>query len=364
MTTVGAAASAGSGTAALLSDSESFGESTVTAGVVDLETDPSWGNDGSLGTISQGESGSRTVEITLADNPSYVWFRTDCKQCTAVEDALYVRYGIDTDGDGESDLSITDGYITLGEARERYGTGYQLGTLDPSKTWTLIAEWELREPTESTDVSLSFDFYATQTRHVSDPGDISLPWSCEGCNGSSIGTPTTEESVISWVSFCGDSVFEPDFTPVREGTHTLLLDTDAYTVGTEADTIVIKYGTTLEVFHRDGEWPSSLTVGQGDGEVFQQTGNNYDRTSRTNSNFCDGEAGCKFEFDDGGGGEWECKDGAVLVSGGDQQTSGDDGNDGQGGNDSEGGNNGQGNNRLVDSGLSQRVNHGSVGGER
>jgi len=300
MTTVGAAASAGGGTAALLNDSESLGESTVTAGVVDLETEPSWGNDDSLGTISKGESGSRTVEITVTENPSYVWFRTDCKQCLAVEDVLYVRYGIDTDGDGDVDIPITDGYITLGEARERYGTGYHLGTLDSSKTWTLVAEWELRERVESTDVSLSFDFYAAQMRH-SDPDSIRLPWSCESCDGSSVGSPLSGPD-INWIAFCGDPDFGPDFTPEVSGERTLLLDTGAYTISSDVDTIAIKYGRKLEVFSYSGQ--SSLTVGQGDGDVFEQTGgNNYDGTTRTNSGFCDGTFGCKFDAD-----RWECTD--------------------------------------------------------
>jgi len=299
MTTVGAAASAGSGAAALLNDSKSLGESTVTAGVVDLETEPSWGNDGSLGSVSKGESGSRTVEITVTDNPSYVWFRSGCKECRSIEDALYVRYGIDTDGDGEADDPITDGYISLGEARERYGDGSDaLGTLDPSERWTLIAEWELREHVDTDDVQLSFDFYATQTQHVSDPGTIELPWSCDVCDGSTTGSSLG--SVISWIAFCGD----PDFTPEVDGERTLLLDTDAYTIPSDIDVIAIKYEQTLEVFYRDGGWPSSLTVAQGDGTTYQQDGNGYEGTTRTNSDFCDGDSGCKFD-DDG----WQCDSG-------------------------------------------------------
>lgn len=290
MTTVGAAASAGSGTAALLNDSAPLGESTVTAGVVDLETDPSWGNDGSLGTISKERSGTETIDITLSDNPSHVWFRTDCKQCVDVEDAVYVQYGVDTDGDDGAEIDITDGYIPLGEARERFGTGYHLGRLDPSETWTLIAEWKLQEHIKGTDIPLSFDFYAAQTRHVSGPDDIRLPWSCEDCDVS-----TTKLSDISWVAFCGDT-FETDFTPELKDEHTLLLDT----VPDGIETISVKYGQALEVFSTDEQWPSSLTVGQGDGQVFQHTGkNDYANTQRSSSNFCDGADGCKFNFDDG-----------------------------------------------------------------
>jgi hypothetical protein len=311
LTTVGAAASTGGGAAAVFHDSESLGESTVSAGVVDLEAEPSWGNDDSLGTISTGESGSREVRLTLVDNPSYVWFRTECKQCLEIEDALYVRYGVDTDGDGAVDTPITDGYITLREARERFGTGQFIGTLDPSGEWTVVVEWELREWVEDTDVPLSFDFYATQTRHVSDPDDIAVPWSCVDC-GDPTGEPSNGVSGISWVAFCGSSTFDDDFTPQRsDDERTLLLDTDAYTVPDDVDTIAIKYGPTIEVFTDLDD--DSLTVGVGDGTTYQQVtgeGDTYEDTDRSSSNFCAGEAGCKYEFpDDTDAGGWECTDG-------------------------------------------------------
>jgi hypothetical protein len=310
LTTVGAAASTGGGAAALFHDSESFGESTVSAGVVDLEAEPSWGNEDSLGTISTGESGSREVRLTLVDNPSYVWFRTECTQCLDIEEALYVRYGVDTSGDGEIDTPITDGYIPLREARDRFGTGQFVGTLDPDAEWLLVAEWELREWVEDTDVSLSFDFYATQTRHVSDPSDIEPPWSCVDC-GDPTGDPSGGNGVvsaISWVAFCGSPALDTDFTPqLTDEGRTLLLDTDAYTTPDTVETIAIKYGRTIEVFTYVSQ--DSLTVGVNDGTTYPKLdgrGNRYANTSRSSSNFCNGEDGCKYEFDDGG---WECTDG-------------------------------------------------------
>lgn|GEM_PF-2360704 len=301
LTTIGAAASTGSGAAALLSDSETLGESAVTAGVVDLEAKPSWGNDDSLGTISAGESGSRTVELTVSDNPSYIWFRTDCKQCLQVEDALYVRYGVDTDGDGQIDLPITGGYISLAEARDRYGTGQFIGTLDPTETWTFVAEWEPRERAKSTDVPLSFDFYAAQTRHVSDPDNVALPRSwpetCSDCGGPSIAV-----SGISWAAFCGESTFDTEFTPELDGPRTLLLDA----VPDGVERIVLKYGQTMEVFTVADIDGSSITVGRGDGTTYQhEKGNTFGNTDLSNPNFCGGEAGCKYEFDED---NWECAD--------------------------------------------------------
>ena len=349
LTTVGAAASTGGGAAALFRDSETFGESTVSAGVVDLEAEPSWGNDDSLGTISTGESGSREVRLTLVDNPSYVWFRTECKQCLDIEDALYIRYGVDTDGDGQIDTAITDGYITLGEARERFGTGQFIGTFDPDAEWFLVAEWELREWVEDTDVSLSFDFYATQTRHVSDPDDIGLPWSCVDC-GDSTGGPSDDNGVsgISWVAFCGDSAFDTDFTPqLTDEGRTLLLDTDAYTIPGAVNTIAIKYGQTIEVFTYDDQ--DSFTIAQGDGDTSSRvTGDTYANTDRSSSNFCAGEGGCKYDFPDETDGGWTCAD--ADTAGEEDSGNNDNGN--------------SGNNAAVTTEISEWDPSGRLGGER
>jgi hypothetical protein len=354
LTTVGAAASTGGGAAALFHDSETFGESTVSAGVVDLDAEPSWGNDDSLGTISTGESGSREVRLTLVDNPSYVWFRTACKQCVAAEEALYVRYGVDTTGDGEIDTPITDGYVTLREARERFGTGHFIGTLDPDTEWLLVAKWELREWIEDTDVSLSFDFYATQTRHIPDPDGVALPWSCVDC-GDPTGDPSNGDgsvSAISWVAFCGDSSFEGNFTPERDdGERTLLLDTAAYTVLDSVNKIAIKYGQTIEVFTYDGQ--DSLTVGVDEGTTYRRVqGDTYENTDRSSSNFCAGDAGCKYEFpDETGDGGWEC------TAGQDDTTENGSGSGNGNGN---GSGNGNGNQPAIRPGASD----GRLGGER
>lgn len=302
--TTGAAASTGGATAALLHDSEQA-DSELTAGTVDLETDPSW--NGSLGSVSLDGSGSETIDLEISNNPSYVWFRINCKECIEIEDALYVQYSLDKDGDDSYEEDITGGFISLGDARERYGEGYNLGTLDPGQGWTFRIEWELREKTGETDVPFTFEFYATQTRHAMNTDSVSLPWdACEPCGGFQ----TQSLPAISWVSFCGSEI-DTDFTPQRSGDdRTLLLDTDDTIPN--SDTIAIKYGTNIDVFARsdyDGSWPPSLTVGDGDtytkdgGGVYTNDGDEW-----SSSDFCSGEDGCKYEFPDAGStGAWECR---------------------------------------------------------
>jgi hypothetical protein len=311
--TTGAAASTGGGTAALLHDSEQAG-SELTAGTVDLETDTSW--DDSLGSVSLNGSGSETIDLEISNNPSYVWFRINCKECIGIEEVLFVRYSLDKDGDSSYEEDITDGFISLAEARERYGEGYNLGTLDPDQGWTFQIEWELRENTEETEVPFTFEFYATQTRHAMNTDSVSLPWDeCEPC-----GFQTSSLPAISWVSFCGSGIgtdFD-SFTPQRSADErTLLLNPNEYTISDPVDTIAIKYGTNIDVFERssyDGSWPSSLTVGDG-AFTYAQSGNGYvdeegNETDWANGppDFCGGGTGCKYEFsdEDESAGVWEC----------------------------------------------------------
>ncbi len=179
-TTAGAAATAGSGVVALFHDTEQF-PAELKAGTLELNADPSWENTGSLGSVAEGEGGSETVGLVVSGNPAYVWFRTRCPACRPVEEALFVRLGIDTDGDGTTDLAISEQYRSLRETRRRYGDGVRLGTLVPGDQWDLQLEWELREPADTDTVTFAFDFKATQTRSA-DPDTAPSPWpSCEDC---------------------------------------------------------------------------------------------------------------------------------------------------------------------------------------
>lgn len=303
--TAGAAASAGSGTAAMMHDSEVV-DSAMTAGILDLDTEPSWGNDSSFGTASEGDSGTETVTLSVSDNPSYLWFRTKCAQCDPVEEALFVHFGVDTDGDGTVDQWLSSDYLSLREAREQFGEGTNLGELDPTDTWELVVEWELRDGLrDDTNVDFDFDFYATQSRHVMNTDSIAPDWQCPGDCGGTGGKPDKTFG-ISWVAFCSSEEFsnrDIDFER-SDDERTLVVRS----LPTSIDTIVIKYGTNLDVFDvssRSGQF--SLTVG--DGTTYDQEGNSYSGTDRTNTLPCPDSYGCKYDFpDENGSGGWECKD--------------------------------------------------------
>lgn len=307
--TAGAAASTGSGTAAFMHDSEVV-DSSVAAGVLDLETDPSWGNDSTTdpfgdGTASEGDSGSETVTLSVSNNPSYLWFRTRCAQCDPVEEALFVRFGVDTDSDGTVEQWLSDDYLSLREARERFGEGVELGEIGATDTWEFVVEWELREGLpEDTDVGFDFGFHAAQSRHVMNTDSVAPSWECpDDCDGTGDtgGEPDDGLAAISWVAFCsptkvvaGDIVFT-----LSDDGRTLVFDS----LPDDIETILLKYGTSLDVFEAP---QSSVTVG--DGTTYAQEGNSYPETdpTRSNSTPCPDSYGCKYEFSDSGDGQWEC----------------------------------------------------------
>lgn len=312
--TTGAAASVGSGTAAFMSDSEIVSGS-MTAGILDLDTDPSWGNDSSFGTASKGDEGTETVTLSVSDNPSYLWFRTKCAQCTQIEEAVFVRFGIDTDGDGSVDQWLTGDYLSLREARERYGEGVNLGELGTTETWELVVEWEVREAVkEETNVDFDFDFYATQSRHVMNTDSVAPDWQCPGdCDGTGgPGGDPDEPSAISWVAFCSSKqISSQDIAFERSDDGRTLVVSD---LSPHVDTILMKYGTKLDLFRIDPESQTDqMSFTAGDGTTYLQDGNSYPGTdtdpARTNSVPCPDSYGCKYEFpDENGPGGWECHD--------------------------------------------------------
>ena len=304
--TTGAAASTGSGAAALMTDSERT-KSVVTAGTLEIETIPSWENagSGSTGTGTQiqlsGNEGQEHVRFQVSGNPSYVWFRTRCKQCKPIEEKLSVRFGLSVDGtvDWFDDF---ENFVSLREARDRLGDGFRLGEFEPDTQKTLRIEWRTDGDVESeTTVEFDFTFHAVQTRHVMNADSVAPPWECD------VDCSTTTESVpaISWVGFCGDDGFETDFTPQRsDDERTLLLDTDAYTIPESVETITIKYGQFIDTF--DYAEQSEITVGTDDArDTFERVRGNYQGTDLSDKNFCGDDPGRKYEFpDETGDGGW------------------------------------------------------------
>jgi hypothetical protein len=317
--TIGAAASTGSGAAAVLSDSETV-DATLTTGVLDLDSTPSWGNDGSIdgntGSIS-GQSGSETVTLSTSGNPSYVWFRTRCKQCTDAEETLQVRFGLDTDGDDDVErwLDGFDGgtYLSLREARDRLGGGTILGEEDPLElapddSIDVVVGWQTADDTLMSDLDVSFDFefYATQTRHVMNTDKVAPDWDCPDvvCDPPGGEDPPSGVKEISYVALCSSDIIAPSDVTLEfsdDGTTVTVTDvTDDLSI----DEVLLKYSTKLDVFGYGGD-PSSYVAGSGTTyeKPDQGGGGGYEGTDRTNSDPCLTEFGIKYDVGSGWGGD-------------------------------------------------------------
>jgi hypothetical protein len=314
--TAGVAASTGSGAAAVLSDAEEV-NGLLTAGMLDLDPDPSWGNDGSTGSIS-GAEGRETITIDVSGNPSYVWFRTRCKQCTPAEEEIRVRLGLDVDGDDTVDRWLlgafeNGGYLSLRETRERLGSGTLLGdgqlVLTPADTWTLVVEWETTDDTVTTDLDADFDFdlYATQTRHVANTDTVAPPWTCPGvtCGPTGGGDPPSGVTEISFVALCSADALSPSDVTLEfseDGTAVTVRDVSA---DVTVETVVLKYSTKLDVFQYGGD-PSSYATGDAPTTLDQQTGpgsggrgSGYEGSDRTNPTPCLTANGIKYDVGSG-----------------------------------------------------------------
>lgn len=292
LATVGVAGAAGGTTTGLFSDEE-HSVGVGTSGTVDLEA--SWtdgGDEASFGTVeSAGDGGSEDLRLSVptSANEAYVWARTGCEQCTELEEKLDVTIDLET-GDGTTE--VFDG--TVGEARDALGSGVRLdGTLSPGEERVLTVSWELREPLPSdAEVEFAFGFRAIQARNVTDPAAYAPSWNCpEGCGDGS------RESSISWVGFCAGSALDSDDVEFTIDGSTLELDGAPSNLGA----VLLKYGTELAVFENPG---TSGTFVAGEGETFDQQGNGFPDSGRSNPEPCLLEHGLKYEV---GEEKWETK---------------------------------------------------------
>ena len=225
--TAGAAASTGTGVAGLMADSERT-EVGLRAGRLDLDSEPSWGNGGTVdgsatGAIS-GNEGTETVALSVSDTPSHVWFRTKCRQCDPSELKLQVRFGLDTDADGNVDRWLdgfdgtAEGYLSLRTARERFGEGHLLGELGRDEVWNLVVEWTTDGVVETDlEVDFGFGFYATQARHDGNTEAVAPNWECptEGCGTE--GTATKQVAERGSVASVTQSTDGTDVFALRDG---------------------------------------------------------------------------------------------------------------------------------------------------
>ncbi|MGQ4555648.1 hypothetical protein [Halobellus sp. GM3] len=321
--TAGAAAASGSGVAAVLTDAERT-EATLAAGSLDLDVDvlspTSWKNDAYTGSVGLHSTQTAEFELSVDDNPAYVWLVSDCPACEAIEEKLRITVELRGDGSGATEL-FSDG--TLRSFRERYGSGGLLSeTALPTggETWTVSFTWSLSDPVpNSADVDFGFRFYAVQERHLADPQSFDLNLdreACGDCEDDNGGDEQPCGKEISYVAFCSDETLDSDdvsFERQACGDGGDLATLEITAIPDHVNAVLLKYGRNLDVFTYDAEDASpgfSVTTGGANSDLdlaatYEQTGGSEFPGSgpptRSNSDPCPGEYGYKHEFDGGEG---------------------------------------------------------------
>ncbi|RLM53637.1 hypothetical protein DVK02_12350 [Halobellus sp. Atlit-31R] len=305
----GAAAGSGSGVAAMFTDAEAV-DARLTAGTLDLDvgvrSPAAWQNGSYTGSVAINEPETAVFELSVADNPAYVWLVAPCPTCEPVESSLDVSLELTTPKTGTR--TLFDG--TLGAFRETYSSGSLLSTHALSggdETWTVSFTWTLTEPVADTDVAFGFEFRAVQRRHLGDPRafDLGLP-ACDPCEWTQHGDC---ERAISYVAFCGEQAVDGDdveFTlrPCGDTGESVTLDVTA--IPDHVDRVLLKYATSLDVFVYDGEpTPFSVTRGGANSDLtleatYAQRRNEYPGSGdppRSNGVPCPGAYSIKFDDD-------------------------------------------------------------------
>ncbi|WP_254838366.1 SipW-dependent-type signal peptide-containing protein [Natronomonas marina] len=289
--TGGTGAVAGSGSAALFSDTETFEDNDVSAsksvaGVVDIEV-----------TVGSPNPGMAELRVSLPDdvnnNPSHVWVRTKTCPDPVVAATTYVEvYRVC----GNDWTLIDQGTAFDVFTSETFREGFLLscGTdendcLRPGETRTLVIQ---TPSAPSSDLDLELEFYAEQCRYGSAPGASPFAES-ETLGPDECGSPPSGKD-ISWIGFCAtaDTGLTDDDLAFTVDGDTLVLTDAPESLGA----VVLKYGTEIRVFGDPGA-AGVFTTAEG-GTVYQQQGSGFGNTDRSNPDPCPGVCGLKYEVDD------------------------------------------------------------------
>ena len=240
-----------------------------TVGTREIDLSVAW-NGGALetdlGALSEvGDGDERRAVIALSDesNPAWVWFRTGCPTCQAVETHVGVTIDLDTGGGRQEVFSGT-----LREARETLGSGHRLGgVVEAGDQWDFWVSWEVIEPVDGeTHLDFEFAFRAIQRRHLDEPATGRPDWACAPCDGtgSDSGDPSTEQPVIEWAAIGGDSAVDPEAVTIERSKDGTALEYDVTSVadGT-VDAIALFAGGSLDRF---SGVPKTGQVAVGDGD--------------------------------------------------------------------------------------------------
>lgn len=258
----GTGVTVGTGTATVLSDSQPFSDTTVSAGTFDLAVD--WSTDDASGSSTGGaaiplslspDDPSDTVGVSVSlptdrsNNPGYAWMGAVCPADDDLLERLQVtvRYA-DCDGD----CTVFEGTLAeLGAGTHIDGTGESVSAgdqacLQPGSPVDLAVEVELDPYGSGGTAEIEFVFVATQCRK-NEPTNP-FPAADTGCPTS---TGETEEA-FSFIGFCTDA--DAPIDPELSLTEWDGGDLPAVEWETEApvDFVVVKKATVFTVYdYRD-----------------------------------------------------------------------------------------------------------------
>jgi len=305
----GAAATSGSGVAALLTDEERASAS-FTTGALDLDVDvlqpTAWRDSAYTASIGVHETATAEFALSIESNPAYVWLVSPCPTCEPIEQHLTIR--LEVTRSGREPIVLFEG--TLRAFRDSFASGGLLSTdaLTTGETWTVSLSWTVLAPVDD-DVAFDFDFRAVQARNLETPQAFEIERSdCGDCSGEQNGECGKD---ISYVAFCSDEeITQSDFSfETKEcGDSGRMSTLEVTAVPDHVDEILLKYATNLDVFEYDGEsTPFSVTTGGSSEDLslvdtYDQQGNEYPASGdppRRNSDPCPEKYWVKFETDGG-----------------------------------------------------------------
>lgn len=281
--TGGAGALTGRGTAALLSDEETFTNNSVTAsastaGVIalDVSVDSLSNADYSFGNTVDADGLIYTIEVPdrASNNPSYIWIQpVTCPDPIDAAEDVDVELRVECPDSGDT-VIITDGTLRTVVDELRTGAGEPLRCssdetarcFEPGESVELVLE--VTDSDTEEDFTFELEFYAEQCRYNT---GATTPF--DSLSKCGTGEETTQANGISWIAFCSESggTIDPTIPP----TSTSKLDDDGAPRSLEWETtsgvnyVVVKAGQNFTIYqYSDGSTAGTVTTGGNDDADF------------------------------------------------------------------------------------------------
>jgi|GEM_PF-937378 len=138
-----------------------------------------------VGDLEPGDSGTETFDISIEENSSRLWFRTDCPPVVdPLGEAVQLRLLAERETSTEQLFPTTDdGFASLEAFNNAFTDGIRLDEqcLSPADELSLILEYEL--PSDATwsadlETEITFELFAKQCRNIPE-ADVKPPFESE-----------------------------------------------------------------------------------------------------------------------------------------------------------------------------------------